>query len=455
MNYSRRASLKKFALPLIGNVAKVLSPIAMIETAATAASLSTDYKAIVSVFLNGGYDGNDLLVRLGAGYKEYYSARPSLALSEDSLRPLKAGLSGERIGTHPCFNDLNQIYESGRLAWISNVGALVQPTSVSQVLDGSARLPPFMGSHSDQVNVVQGWDPVVSPSGWGARGIEHINPSFKSDFQAVSLSDSAMLLSSEISRYTVALRGESDFWGDIALSGSTSSQLNILLELLNSGSENKFIKEYEDTVGSALSNARKLSVIKSRMKSKTTNQFPTTEIGANLEYLVRLLPEFKAEGIRRQVFHIDFGRFDTHSLQRGDNSGHGLDIQLDQVCKALKAWDDELRVTGMDSQVVTLVYTEFGRTLAPAGSGSDHAWGNHWFVMGTPVMGGKVYGELPRTILGGVDDWDSAQRGRWVPQISSDQIAATLLKWLGVEDIKLSIALPNLNNFKSKTVGFL
>ncbi len=40
--------------------------------------------------------------------------------------------------------------------------------------------------------------------------------------------------------------------------------------------------------------------------------------------------------------------------------------------------------------------TDFGRTMNPAGTGgvvgSDHAWGNHLFVIGDSVIGGDFYG---------------------------------------------------------------
>jgi hypothetical protein len=67
-----------------------------------------------------------------------------------------------------------------------------------------------------------------------------------------------------------------------------------------------------------------------------------------------------------------------------------------------------------------------------------------------------MYGaRFPRLILGGTDDVDPGRRGYWVPQISTDQVAADLLTWLGVPLVSLDTVMPNLRNFTQKTVGFV
>jgi hypothetical protein len=77
-------------------------------------------------------------------------------------------------------------------------------------------------------------------------------------------------------------------------------------------------------------------------------------------------------------------------------------------------------------------------------------------VMGNMVGGNRIYGNsFPRLILGGVDDAHDGRRGYWVPQLSSDQVAADLLLWLGLPRERLMQVLPNLANFSQKTVGYM
>ena len=124
--------------------------------------------------------------------------------------------------------------------------------------------------------------------------------------------------------------------------------------------------------------------------------------------------------------------------------------------QALAAFDTANRASGMDSNVVTCVMTDFGRTLKPAaGGGTDHAWGNHWWVMGGPVIGAQAYGVFPTLKLGGPDDFDFKAGGRWVPTTSTDQFAATLVNWLGVPASALPTVFPNLVNFSKQSLGFL
>ena len=108
------------------------------------------------IFLNGGYDGNDTLLFRDAGFRDYQNTRSGLALSRDSVIALAKGTQGQQLGMNPALEPLLSIYNEGRLAWLANVGALVQPVSAAQVKARSVPLPPFLMSHSEQVDLVQG-----------------------------------------------------------------------------------------------------------------------------------------------------------------------------------------------------------------------------------------------------------------------------------------------------------
>lgn len=106
--------------------------------------------------------------------------------------------------------------------------------------------------------------------------------------------------------------------------------------------------------------------------------------------------------------------------------------------------------------VVTLVMTEFGRTIRPgSGGGSEHAWGNHWFAVGGPVAGRSVVGRFPSLVLGSADDGDPGKNGRMVPTTSSDQVGATLMQWMGLQGSQFHDVFPNLVNFEQKTIPLL
>ena len=186
-----------------------------------------------------------------------------------------------------------------------------------------------------------------------------------------------------------------------------------------------------------------------------TSDFGSGSLADNLRSLATLLPAFKAQGLKRQVFLVEWGDFDTHAGQLGSGI-NSQDTQLPLMARALAGFDAWMQATGMDQNVITLMMSDFGRTLRPgSGGGSEHAWGNHWLALGGPVAGGIVLGRYPTLTLGGPDDGDRNKNGRMVPTVATDQVAATLMQWLGLPASALHDVFPNLVNFTQKTVPLL
>ena len=75
--------------------------------------------------------------------------------------------------------------------------------------------------------------------------------------------------------------------------------------------------------------------------------------------------------------------------------------------------------------------------------------------MGGAVAGGQVVGSFPTLVLGGVDDGDRGNEGRFVPTVATDQFAATLMKWMGLPGSALPEVFPNLRNFTRSNLGFM
>src|SRR5271163_4725227 len=94
---------------------------------------TTDYKALVCIFLFGGNDANNLIVPIDtAGYTNYQTIRANLAISKASLLPLQVG-SQANFGLHPNLPELQTLFNTNKsLAFLTNVGTLVQPTTRQQ-----------------------------------------------------------------------------------------------------------------------------------------------------------------------------------------------------------------------------------------------------------------------------------------------------------------------------------
>jgi uncharacterized protein (DUF1501 family) len=107
---------------------------------------------------------------------------------------------------------------------------------------------------------------------------------------------------------------------------------------------------------------------------------------------------------------------------------------------------------GVANKVTTFTASDFGRTLAYNGDGSDHGWGSHHFIMGGAVKGGQFYGTAPHISL---ETDDQVGQGRLLPSTSVDQMAATLGKWFGLSGSELTSVLPNIGNFATANLGFM
>jgi uncharacterized protein (DUF1501 family) len=180
--------------------------------------------------------------------------------------------------------------------------------------------------------------------------------------------------------------------------------------------------------------------------------FPANNpLAAKLLMVAKLIGLRNSLGMTRQIFFCNLDGFDTHGSQ--------LETQvtlLQQLSQAVSAFYSATQELAVDSQVTTFTASEFGRTLSPNGNdGSDHAWGNHHFIIGTGVHGGAMYGAFPSLAFGSPNDTNT--RGTLIPTTAVDQYGATLANWFGVPGSSLPSIFPNSVNFpaSSLNLGFM
>ena len=416
-----------------------------------------DYRALVVVYLNGGNDGNNTLVPTDAAYNDYQTSRANLAIPRASLAALPGAAAGRTFGLHPALAPLVPIYTEGRLAFIANVGPLIEPATAVRVLANTVRLPPFLMSHSDQTQIVQGWNVSDDASGWAGRGLEALPAAMRNQVAAITMGGDRTLVLGKASAVAFMPPGGTRYWGAADLNQPQTPYAQAINGMAKLQFANAYEAEFARTLGNAVSDSTLFTQAFMAAQSPA-GDFGTDNhgnLGNQLKSLASVLPVFKSMGLKRQVFLITWGGFDTHTNQRGSD-GNTQDAQLAELAKALVAYDAANKANGIDANVVTLTMTEFGRTLRPgSGGGSEHAWGNHWFAFGGPVAGANVLGTFPSMVLGGPDDGDNNKNGRMVPTISSDQVGASLMQWLGLAPSQLTTVFPHLVNFSNKTIPLL
>jgi len=170
-------------------------------------------------------------------------------------------------------------------------------------------------------------------------------------------------------------------------------------------------------------------------------------LSQQLKMVARLIAARGALGLKRQVFLVSLGGFDTH-----DGLLTRQPPLLAQVAAALTGFQAAIDSLGLAPNVTAFTASDFGRTLTSNSDGSDHGWGSTHFVLGGAVKGAAFYGTPPQIVINGPDD---VGQGRLLPSTAVDQYAATLARWFGVSDSELPLVMPNIVNYDSRNLGFM
>lgn len=425
-----------------------LSQLGLINAFAQSAS---DYKALVCIFLLGGNDGHNVIVpQTQNAYNAYKAIRGPLALPDVSAKLLPV-LTPD--GTPYALNDgltaIHPLWAQQKLAVVANVGMLVQPITRQQYLAGTATVPTNLFSHSDQIVQMQSADPNGSGgTGWAGRVADTMQAlNGASDFpSSISMAGSALFCTGNIVQ-SASLIPNFDLDGMTAWPASAAAaKMQALQEIITLDSGMAVVRAANKVRQDALTLIGLLKNLNGGTPLST--QFPQTSIGQQLQQVARMIRVRASTGMSRQVFFCSLGGFDTHSGQ----SWAQWDL-LKQLSVAMAAFYNATAEMSVADQVTTFTQSDFGRTLQPSGSGSDHGWGSHHLVMGDAVQGGDLYGTFPPPALGGPDDANN--RGVLIPTTSIDQYAATMAKWFGVSPAALPQIFPNLGNFPTTDLGFL
>lgn len=178
--------------------------------------------------------------------------------------------------------------------------------------------------------------------------------------------------------------------------------------------------------------------------NNTSFTITTTQSGALTPSTFPL--KFKLINLPNQVLYSESPGFswDTHP-----EANHSHLAVLNQVCVYFNSLVSRIA----DANVTTFISTDFGRTLSTNSVGTDHGWGNNYFVFGKDVKGNKVYGDVMDYASGGAHLYNNY----FMPTTSINQYGATFAKWMGLTDAQILLLFPDLINWPAneRYLGFL
>ena len=477
--HTRRAFLRRTGqLAMTGTALPLALNLAAMGEAAAFNAPSNDYKALVCVFLYGGNDyANTVVPYDPPSYDQYSTIRGGgagrtlggIAFGQSELTPTLLSPTvvpvdslgvPRQFALNPGMTRLAGLFNAGKAAVQLNVGPLVVPLTRAQYNSSNRTAyprPPQLFSHNDQQSIWQSSSPEGSKVGWGGNiGDLAIQNSLNTQatFTCMSVTGNAVFLSGDTAlQYQLSTSGAIKIAPATAATVYGSSTLSAAIKtLIQQQGTHKLENDYNAVTKRAID--AEASVTAALAPTQTTplvTAFPTDSLGQQLKMVARLIKGQAQLGARRQVFLVSMGGFDLHDNLIRDHGG-----LLGKVSEAMTAFYNATVEMGVASQVTSFTASDFGRTLASNGDGSDHGWGSHHFVVGGAVRGQAFYGTAPPVSVGDTkdsagnyapaDQWHVGQ-GRLLPSTSVDQYAATLARWFGVADAELPGILPNIGHF--------
>jgi uncharacterized protein (DUF1501 family) len=366
---SRRVFLKNgaFALVSLG-----FAPSFLTRTA-YAQGRSVRAKQLIAIFQRGAVDGLSVVVPFGD--REYYQARPSIAIARPGTS-LDAAVSAVDLdgffGLNPRLRPLKPFWDQRSLAIVHACGS-----------------PDSTRSHFDAQDYMETATPGVksTPDGWlnrylRARAAEVPPPGATlsaSPFRAVALTPQLpRMLQGTAPALAMNQIGQFGIRGGDAPAASFEAQYAAAADRILGG-----------TGRDAFDAMKMLKVADpARYQPENGADYPRTPFGQALRQIAQLT---KAD-VGLEVAFADVGGWDTH-VNQGSSQGQ-LANRLDDFARGIAALVTDLGSRMADTVILTM--SEFGRAVRENGNrGTDHGHGNAMMAIGGDVRGGKVYGRWP------------------------------------------------------------
>ncbi|HNB24413.1 MAG TPA: DUF1501 domain-containing protein [Candidatus Melainabacteria bacterium] len=392
-------SRRKFIQGGLGMLGLIMTAEEIFRLPAQATGLN-GHKQLVLIQLSGGNDGLNTVIPFGNG--AYYDARPQISIAQKDVLKLN-----EQVGLHPSMAGMRELFQDGKLAIVEGVG--------------------YGNPNRSHFRSIEIWQTAetdrIGDTGWLGRYLD-LAYSGKSETALPAVNVDAMLPKTLYARKVVVPSVnniyEFKFRSDPKFKKDREQRIEAFKDIYGSFDSKRPHAEMLRKAGLEANNASDhlLNLVKNY---KSTVKYPQGKLGDGLKFISQMI----AGGISAPVFTVSLDGFDTHVNQQRAQAN-----LLKQLSDALLAFQNDLRTHGREDQVLTLVFSEFGRRVQEnSGKGTDHGTAEPLFLMGSTVKGG-IYGEAPNLTNLDAGDLKYAVDFRTV-------YATVLESWLGADSTEI------------------
>lgn len=324
-----------------------------------------DRRILVLVQLAGGNDGLNTLVPFAD--PNYRRLRPTLGLPKEQLLPLN-----DTLALHSACAPLHRLFHDGQLGIVQNVG-----------------YPNPNRSHFRSTEI---WETASEssqylPTGWLGRFFDNACPGTPAP--GLPIDPCGVNISNEVPQSFLAAQDHPTF--SLPANGRGRGRPPENLALLESLVQKSGHDHAHDNTGYLSHTMMDALVTEKRFQGFLSGYKPGTEYpGTPFANSLRNVAALIAAGVATRVYYVSLTGFDTHANQLGTQAG-----LLKQLSEGLAAFQRDLESKQLDSQVLTMTFSEFGRRPSENESkGTDHGTAAPLFVLGSHVKAG-LHGTAP------------------------------------------------------------
>lgn len=329
-----------------------------------------DNNILVLIQLVGGNDSLNTIVPLNS-YPELYTHRQNILIPEkDLLKP------NANIGFHPATKELFNLFKSGEMCTVNNIGYPLPNRSHFRSMDIWNS-----GSPSNEQ-----WS-----TGWLGRFLDMYHKNYPEGYPNDLFPDPLAITVGNIVSDTC--QGQFHNFSHVV------DNLNFFTEINHCSIgtiENKHYSELLNYLNSSigLANLYTEQIEKAAAKGKSLVQYPDNN---NLAQELKIVAKLISGGLNSKIYVLSLGGFDTHAYQVSKNNpSEGMHaLFLKQFSDAVGCFIKDLKALNYFNKVCVMSYSEFGRQIkSNSAFGSDHGDATSIYLFGNNLKNQSI-GKTP------------------------------------------------------------